>query len=117
MTIHSALDTSIRKNTKPKGLIMARNMKARSRKEQLVMQDKVHLDADRRNELINQRLRDIGFMFYAGTDYRRRQEIADGNMIQEDQKAMANLPERARHYEYPKAGYFCNPFFDDSNEV
>ena len=90
---------------------------ARNRSQQLFMQEKVHKDADRRNELIAQRLRDIGFMNYAGTDYRRRQEIADGNMIQEDQNAMANLPTQARHYEYPKAGYFCNPFFDTSDEV
>jgi hypothetical protein len=93
------------------------NLKARSRAQQLTMQEKIERDSYRRNELINQRLRDIGFMNYAGTDYRRRQEIADGNMIQEDQNAMANLPRMARHYEYPKAGYFCNPFFDDSNEV
>lgn len=93
------------------------NLKARNRAQQLSMQEKINRDADRRNELINQRLRDIGFMNYAGTDYRRRQEIADGNMVQEDQNAMANLPRTARHYEYPKAGYFCNPFFDDSNEV
>lgn len=96
---------------------MAKQLKARDRSQQLVMQQKIRQDAERRNELIQQRLRDIGFMNYAGTDYRRRQEIADGNMIQEDQNAMANLPTQARHYEYPKAGYFCNPFFDDSDAV
>ncbi len=92
-------------------------MKARNRKEQLSMQEKVHRDAERRNDLAMKRLRDIGYIYYAGTDYRRRQEIADGNMIQEDQNAMANLPTQARHFEYPPAGYFSNPFFDTSNEV
>lgn len=92
-------------------------MKARSRKEQLSMQEKIEKDSKRRNELVEKRLRDIGYMFYAGGDYRRRQELADGNMVQEDHNAMANLPTQARHYEYPKAGYFCNPFFDDANQV
>ncbi len=92
-------------------------MKARNRAEQLFMQEKVRKDADRRNEIAMQRLRDIGYMFYAGTDYRRRQELADGNMIQEDHNAMANLPMQSRHYEYKKAHYYSNPFFDNSDEV
>lgn len=92
-------------------------LKARSRRQQLTMQDKVNRDQWRRNEIAEKRLRDIGYMYYAGTDYRRRQEIADGNMVQEDQNAMANLPRMARHYEYPKAGYYSNPFFDDSDAV
>jgi hypothetical protein len=91
--------------------------KARNRREQLFMQEQVERDAWRRNEIAAKRLRDIGYMYYAGTDPRRRQEIAEGNMIQEDPNAMANLPRMARHYEYPKAGYFSNPFFDTSDEV
>jgi len=92
-------------------------MKARSRSQQFTMQEKVRRDADRRNELVMERLRDIGYMFYAGTDYRRRQEIADGNMVQEDHNAMANLSPTPRHIEYKRAGYFDTPFFDTSNEL
>jgi len=40
--------------------------------------------------------------FFANIDPRRRQEVAEGGMLSEDHRAMANLPERAIHMEYPR---------------
>lgn len=54
--------------------------------------------------------------FYAGLDPRRRQEAADGGMVKEDRTAMANLSNKAIHREYPPAGYYNNPYIDDSTE-
>lgn len=50
--------------------------------------------------------------FYAGIDPRRRQELADGGMIREDQNAMSNLSPVAANYEYPQAGYYSSPYID-----
>ena len=41
-------------------------------------------------------------------DPRRRPEIADSRLIQEDQNAMANLPERALHHEFRPGKYMPN---------
>lgn len=54
--------------------------------------------------------------FYAGLDPRRRQEVADGGMVKEDRGAMANLSNKPVHREYPPAGYYSNPYLDDSKE-
>lgn len=45
-------------------------------------------------------------------DPRRRQELADGGMVREDQNAMANLSTRAVHHEYPRLGYYSSPYID-----
>lgn len=50
-------------------------------------------------------------------DPRRRQELADGGMVREDRRAIANLPERASHYEYPRLGYYSNPYIDSITKV
>ena len=49
-------------------------------------------------------------------DPRRRQELADGGMVREDQQAMANLPRQAIHHEYPRLGYYSNPYIDSLSE-
>lgn len=44
---------------------------------------------------------------YKGTDPRRRQELIDARMIQEDQNAIANLSPRFINRTFrPEAGYF-----------
>lgn len=45
-------------------------------------------------------------------DPRRRQELADGGMVREDERAMANLPRQAIHHEYPRLGYYSTPYID-----
>jgi hypothetical protein len=46
------------------------------------------------------RYNDIMIEFYNNVDPRRKQELADGRMIQEDHKAMANLSETAIYHEF-----------------
>lgn len=53
--------------------------------------------------------------FYAGLDPRRRQEMSDGGMVQEDPDGMANLSEKFIHKEYPRVGYYNNPYIDDQS--
>lgn len=50
--------------------------------------------------------------FYAGVDPRRKEELAEGGIVMEDQNAMANLPRQAIHHEYPRAGYYTSPYID-----
>lgn len=52
--------------------------------------------------------------FYAGIDPRRRIEMADGGMIEEDQSAMANLPTKGFQRQFPRAGYESNPYIQDT---
>ena len=52
--------------------------------------------------------------FYAGLDPRRRQEIAEGGMVQEDNNFMANLSPRFIHREYPEFQFFHSPYIDDT---
>jgi len=61
-----------------------------------------------------ERIENMKSAFYGGIDPRRRQELSDGGMIEEDPKAMANLPRMARHMEYPSAGYYTTPYIDDT---
>ena len=45
-------------------------------------------------------------------DPRRHQERRDFNMISEDHTAIANLPRKARHHEFPKDGGYFLPEWD-----
>lgn len=47
-----------------------------------------------------------------GIDPRRRQEMADGGMVREDQRAMSNLSPKAIHHEYPKLPFYSTPYND-----
>lgn len=57
-------------------------------------------------------VRSINSIFYTGIDPRRRQEMADSHMVEEDNQAMANLSEVAIHKEYPSISWKSNPFLD-----
>jgi len=63
-------------------------------------------------------LQDMRSAFYAGVDPRRRREMADGGMVQEDRNAMANLSGVPIHREYPKdgTGFIFTPYLDDTRE-
>lgn len=54
--------------------------------------------------------------FYAGIDPRRKVEMADGAMVKEDRTAMANCSPTGYQKEYPRAGYYTNPYIQDSVE-
>jgi len=45
-------------------------------------------------------------------DPRRHQERVDFMMINEDHSAMANLPRKAQHHEFPKDGGYFLPKWD-----
>lgn len=52
--------------------------------------------------------------FYKHVDPRRRQELYDSRMIQEDPRAIANLPERGFQKQYKLNGKISNsPWNDD----
>lgn len=48
----------------------------------------------------------------ANQDPRRNQERADFNIISEDKTAMANLPRKAQHHEFPPLGGYFLPEWD-----
>jgi hypothetical protein len=52
--------------------------------------------------------------FYAGIDPRRRQEVADSGMVQEDHTQIANLSSRPVHIEYKRFGFYSSPYIDDT---
>ncbi len=67
------------------------------------------------SELANfERAQSAASAFYAGIDPRRRIEVADAGMVQEDYRAIANLPTRFIHSEYPRTGFKVRPYIDDS---
>jgi hypothetical protein len=60
------------------------------------------------------RVRDMRSKFFGGIDPRRRGEVADAGMVQEDQSAMSNLPMDFVHTEYPTFSFYSNPYSDDT---
>jgi len=69
-------------------------------------------DQERLKDAISfERARNPRSMFYQAIDPRRKQEYADGGMVRESNE-MANLPSKAQHHEFPKEGYFSNPFVE-----
>ena len=52
--------------------------------------------------------------YYAGVDPRRRMEMMDSGMINEDAGAMANLPQHVMIKPYPRAGHTMAPYLDDT---
>lgn len=71
------------------------------------------LDA-RLSELALERARLVGSSYFAGADPRRRKEMADAGLVQEDRQAIANLPTKAIHHEYPRFGYDSTYYIADS---
>lgn len=45
-------------------------------------------------------MEDMMLAFYQNVDPRRKQELADSRMVNEDHKAMANLSEKAVYHEF-----------------
>lgn len=56
----------------------------------------------------------MGAEHYAGMDPRRRQEMEDAGMIQEDHRAIANLPQNVIMREWPKGGMYMTDDEDDT---
>jgi len=67
----------------------------------------------RHDERALARVQDPRSIFYAGIDPRRRQEVAEAGMIQEDENALANLSPVPIHREYSREGFYTTPYLDD----
>ena len=61
-----------------------------------------------------ERVQNRNSMLYAGIDPRRRREVADSGMVQEDPNAVANLSPIPIHREYTRFGFYSTPYIDDS---
>lgn len=46
-------------------------------------------------------------------DPRRSRERRDSRLINADHAAMANMPQQARHHEFPRSSYIYNHYLDD----
>lgn len=99
-----------KKDSKPK------RSRAIDREESLTVYGNVEVKSEQYSNRAYDRVEEMYSSFYAGLDPRRRQEAADGGMLKEDTKAMANLSNTAVHREYPPAGYYQSPYIDDSTE-
>lgn len=51
---------------------------------------------------------------YAGMEPRRRQELEDAGMLNEDHRAPYNIPQEAKYREYPPCGYGVPEIIDDT---
>lgn len=51
--------------------------------------------------------------FYENIDPRRRQEVADSRMVQEDDKQVANLPSKFINRQFNQDRFNQSPWFDD----
>jgi hypothetical protein len=65
-----------------------------------------------RDDLVYERTKGMMSDFYQGIDPRRREEIANGGMVQEDHRAMANLSPNFIHKEFPRFSFWSTPFND-----
>lgn len=63
------------------------------------------------------RIYDRNSSLYAGIDPRRRREVADSGMVQEDHNAIANLSPIPIHREYTRFGFYSTPYIDDSELI
>jgi hypothetical protein len=77
------------------------NSKAQDRKLYQMQRD------IKQSELIDYRDDILSIQHYKGTDPRRRQELMDARMIQEDQNAISNLSPNVINRTFkPEGGYF-----------
>lgn len=55
----------------------------------------------------------MSHIFYSTIDPRRRKEVADSRMIQEDHSAMSNLPKEGYQREFKSRNMNRSPWSDD----
>lgn len=91
---------------------MDKNNMAIKRKKAMDNRGKNQVDESIHNAQNYADVADIRSHFYTGIDPRRRQEMADSHMVEEDDKAMANLSPQPIHKEYPRISWYSNPFMD-----
>lgn len=89
-------------------------VRQKSRKEVRATTEQMYKNEEANERANFERAQSAASAFYAGIDPRRRVEIADAGMVQEDPGAIANLPTRFIHTEYPRFGFKTRPYIDDS---
>lgn len=94
--------------------ILHGKVRERSRKEVRDVYHGYEVKRDIRNAVNYANVEEMYSCFYGGIDPRRRMEMADGGMVQEDQNAMSNLPTKGYQTQYPRAGYYSNPYIQTS---
>jgi hypothetical protein len=55
-----------------------------------------------------------GSEHYAGMEPRRRQEMRDAGMLNEDHRAVANMPQDVKYHPYPKPDAYLPEGLDDT---
>ena len=86
----------------------------KSRKEVRATTARMYQNEELTERMNFERLKMAESCFFAGVDPRRRKEVADSGMVQEDHMAVANLSPRAIHTQYPRFGYYSTPYIDDT---
>lgn len=89
-------------------------VRAKSRNQVEDVYSNMEIKRDLHNQFMYDRVQSMYSSFYGGLDPRRRNEMADAGMVKEDRNAMSNLSGEPVHREYPRAGYYSNPYIDDS---
>lgn len=93
---------------------MAKLMRQRNRKE---VRNSTKVMEQKQEELQREnfeRIKAARSAFFAGIDPRRRREVADSGMVQEDRTAIANLSSTPIHREYTRFGFYSTPYIDDT---
>jgi hypothetical protein len=93
-----------------------RKVEAKSRNDILDEYSNFEMKRDLHNQFAYDRVEELYSSFYGGLDPRRKNEMADAGMVKEDRNAMANLSPEPIHQQYPRAGYYSNPYIQDSEQ-
>lgn len=96
--------------------ILHGKVSSKTRKEVREVYHGYEVKRDLKNDLNYARVQELYSSFYGGIDPRRRTEMADGGMIQEDQQAMSNLPTEGYQVQYPRTGFYSNPYIQTSDK-
>lgn len=91
-------------------------VRAKNRRQIKNVYKDMEIKRDIHNQMMYDRVQSMYSAFYGGIDPRRKSEIADAGMVEEDSRAMANLSPTPIHRQYPRAGYYSNPYIDDSTK-
>lgn len=87
---------------------------AKSREQVVQSYENYNVKQDMKNQYDYERVQSAYSSFYAGVDPRRKKEMADAGMVKEDRNAMANLSGVGYQKQFPRAGYYSNPYIQDS---
>lgn len=93
-----------------------KRVRAIKRPESRVRYENLEVKGEQYSNRALSRVEEMQSYFYAGLDPRRRQEMADGGMVKEDERAMANLSNTPIHRQYPAYPFYSSPYIDDATE-